>query len=126
MSVLCRTFVGFTVDFATNLKYADFRKCDAFIEQHPELDEYAYNLSKEAEGKLVLICDGMNGRYLRLVQIDQCKYGCNIDDDGNMIELKTPVISDKLLEQFKSLYKEYTGDELDVSNIKYVMWTQWY
>ena len=41
-------------------------------------------------------------------------------------EMKTPVISDKLLEQFKSLYKEYTGDELDASNIKYVMWTQWY
>ena len=126
MSVSSRIFIGVTLEFATNLKYADFRKADAFIEAHPELDEYAYNLRTEAEGKLVLICDGMNGHYLRLIQIDKCTYDTHTGYEKDMLDLANHPIPEATIQKFAELYKEYTGNNVDVDQIKYSMWTQWY
>jgi hypothetical protein len=127
MSTSSVIYTGLSVDFATNLSHADFRKADDFIEKHPELDEYAYNLcdDDEAEGKLVLICDGMNGHYLRLIQIDKC---CNdgYTTYGNVvIELPMPSISDELIDKFKALHKEYTGEDLPPEKLRYIVWTHW-
>jgi hypothetical protein len=127
MSVSSVIYTGLTVDFATNLSHADFRKADAFIEKHPELDEYAYNLynDKEAEGKLVLICDGMNGHYLRLIQIDKCCNDGHTTYGNDVIELPMPNISDELIDKFKTLYKEYTGEDLPPEKLRYIVWTHW-
>ena len=126
MSVYSRIFIGPTLEIATRLSYADFRKCDAFIEKHPELDEYAYNLSQDAVGKLVLIVDGMNGHYARLVYIDKCTYNAHQSHTSQVTELSMPQIDDELLKRMKALYEEYTGQEMKDGQIKYAIWTQWY
>lgn len=37
MSVSSRVYVGLTVEFASNLRHEDFRKCEDFIKKYPEL-----------------------------------------------------------------------------------------
>lgn len=126
MSVYSRVFVGATVELATNLKYNDFRKADAFIEKHPELDEYSYDLHKDAENKTVLICDGMNGRYLRLIHIDKCTDGAYLDHGSELVALANTTIPEHIVTTFAQIYKEYTGEDIQPEQIKYAMWTQWY
>lgn len=127
MSTSSVIYTGLSVDFATNLSHADFRKADEFIEKHPELDEYEYNLcdDEEAEGKLVLICDGMNGHYLRLIKIDKCINDAHTTYGNDVVELPMPNLPDELIATFKSLYKEYTGEDLPPEKLRYIMWTHW-
>lgn len=125
MSVECRMFVGLTVEFDHDLKYADFRRAEAFTEQYPELDEYNHN--HDFEGKLLLICDGMNGQFLRLVKVDRFVDGSSLGDSNEFIELPSHSQYDpELLDKIKQLYFEYTGKPLEDKDIKYAMWTQWY
>ncbi len=125
MSVECRMFVGLTVEFDHDLKYADFRRAEAFTEQYPELDEYNHN--RDFEGKLLLVCDGMNGQFLRLVKVDKFVDGGSLGDSNEFIELPLHSQYDpELLDRIKQLYFEYTGKPLEDKDIKYAMWTQWY
>ena len=94
MSVDCRIVVGLTLEFPGAV---DFEKVEAFTEKHPELDEYKYRFD-EREGKLLLIGDGMNGDFLRLVKVDKI-----IDEleDFDFVPLNMPsgVLSQELISQ---------------------------
>ena len=126
MSVECRIITGLTLEFARNLTHADFAKCHEFEDKHPELDEYKYDQDDRA-GKLLIICDGMNGEFLRLVQTDFICIG-DLGPKNEFVELPAPnhVFDPKLLEKMNNLYKEYTGKLPDLHEYKYAMWSQWY
>ena len=120
MSVDCRIVVGLTVEFPG---VVDFKKVDEFTKKHPELDEYEYR-SEEREGKLLLIGDGMNGDFLRLVKVDKI-----IDEitELNFEQLNMPsgVLNQELISKMSELYKEYVGEYPKNSDFKYAIWSQW-
>lgn len=122
MSVSSRILTGWTVEILDNVTHPDFAKFHAFIDMHPELDEYNY---KDVVGQTLLIVDGMNGHYLRLMKIDACQKNAYFSASRYMTELKSPELPDDILSEFQKIYKEYTGTDLQINQIKYTMWTQW-
>ena len=119
MSVDCRIVVGLTLEIPGAV---DFEKVEAFTEKHPELDEYKYRFD-EREGKLLLIGDGMNGDFLRLVKADKIIEGF---EEFDFIGLPTNhTFSPDLIQQMTDLYEEYTGTKPNPGDFKYAMWTQW-
>ena len=125
MSVESRIIIGHTINITYALTQDDFRKCDAFISKYPELDEYNYRWD-EKEKKVLMIADGMNGDYLRLVHVDKIIDGGNTGDE-DWVDLPKPALpSREVAEKLAAMYKEYTGLELTEKDIHYAMWTQWY
>jgi hypothetical protein len=125
MSVESRIIVGHTINITYALTQDDFEKSDAFISKYPELDEYNYRWN-EKEKKVLMIADGMNGDYLRLVHVDKIIDGGNTGDE-DWVDLPKPALPSKeVAERMAALYKEYTGRELTEKDIHYAMWTQWY
>jgi hypothetical protein len=126
MSVECKVIIGHTVELARDLSHEDFEKCDAFITKYPELDEYNYHRD-DMEGKLLLIGDGMNGDFLRLVIVDKYIDDASLGDSNEFFELAKPALpSMEITEKLAALYEEYTGKSLTESDIKYAIWSQWY
>ena len=124
MSVESRIIIGHTINITYDLRQDDFRKCDAFVSKYPELDEYNYRWN-EKEKKVLMIADGMNGSYLRLVHVDKIIDGGNTGDE-DWIDLPKPALpSREVAEKLAAMYKEYTGRELTEKDIHYAMWTQW-
>jgi hypothetical protein len=125
MSVECRVLIGLTLELENPVK--DFKKCHAFEEKYPELDEYNYH-RWEREGKLLLIYDGMCGEFVRLIKVDKYKDGTDIGDSNEFIELAAPdhVFDPELIEKMSKLYEEYTGKPVTLADFKYAMWSQWY
>ena len=122
MSVECKVIIGHTVELARDLSHEDFEKCDAFIDKYPELDEYNYHRD-DMEGKLLLIGDGMNGSFLRLVKVDRIIEEL---EEFDFVELPTqdqmdPIVISKMFD----LYEEYTGRRPDAADFKYAVWSQW-
>ena len=125
MSTSSRIIIGHTINIAYDLGQDDFRKCDAFVSKYPELYEYTYCWN-ELEKKVLMIADGMNGTYLRLVHIDKIIDGGNTGDE-DWVDLPKPALpSREVAEKLAAMYKEYTGRELTEKDIHYAMWTQWY
>lgn len=125
MSVESRIIIGHTINITYDLRQDDFRKCDAFVSKYPELDEYNYRWD-EKEKKVLMIADGMNGSYLRLVHVDKIIDGGNTGDE-DWVDLPKPALpSREVAEKLAARYKEYTGRELTEKDIHYAMWTQWY
>lgn len=125
MSVESRIIIGHTINITYDLRQDDFRKCDAFVSKYPELDEYNYRWN-EKEKKVLMIADGMNGSYLRLVHVDKIIDGGNTGDE-DWVDLPKPALpSREVAEKLAAMYKEYTGRELTEKDIHYAMWTQWY
>ncbi len=120
MSVDCRIVVGLTLNFPGKV---DFEKVDEFTKKHPELDEYEYHFD-EKEGKLLLIGDGMNGDFLRLVKVDKIVEEL---EEFDFVPLNMPsgVLSQELISQMSELYKEYNGEYPKNTDFKYAMWSQW-
>ena len=120
MSVDCRIVVGLTLEIPGKI---DWDKVEEFTHKHPELDEYKYHRD-EKEGKLLLIGDGMNGSFLRLVKVDKI-----IEDlyefDFVQLNMPTGVLGQNLIGQMSELYKEYTGEYPKASDFKYAAWSQW-
>lgn len=119
MSVDCRIVVGLTLEIPGKISWD---KVEDFTHKYPELDEYKYRYD-EREGKLLLIGDGMNGSFLRLVKVDKI-----IDelDDFDFVGLPiNNVPSPDLINKMSALYEEYTGTKPNSSDFKYAMWSQW-
>ena len=120
MSVDCRIVVGLTLNIPGKI---DWDKVEEFTHKYPELDEYKYRYD-EKEGKLLLIGDGMNGSFLRLVQVDRI-----IEDlyEFDFVQLNMPTGSEgqNLIGQMSELYKEYTGEYPKATDFKYAAWSQW-
>ena len=126
MSVECRILTGLTLEIQTDLKAADFRRWHEFEDKHPELDEYQYDY-RDREGKLLLIGDGMNGDFLRLIKIDKVVEGGSLGPSNEFIQLNMPegVLSQELIRTMSEIYKEYTGEYPKNTDFKYAMWSQW-
>lgn len=126
MSVECRVFTGLTIEFAKDLDSTAFKKYHEFVEKYPELDEYTYDRA-DREGKLLLIADGMNGEFIRLVQADLI-YNGSMGKANEFRELAAPgsCFDQELFKKMRELYKEYTGDYPALADFKYAMWSQWY
>ena len=129
MSCSCRILTGLTLEIQRDLKAADFAKWHEFEEQRPELNEYNYdNLGyNNLEGKLLLIGDGMNGDFLRLIMVDKLKEDATLGPTNEFYELNMPegVLSQELISKMSEIYKEYTGKHPKNSDFKYAMWSQW-
>lgn len=124
MSVNCRLFVGLTLELDRNL---DFKKVEAFSNKYLELDEYEY-ASDDKEGRLLLIGDGMNGEFLRLIQVDKFIDGGSLEYDNEFIELPAPAtcFNKELIEKMADIYEDYTDTRPALSDFKYALWSQWY
>jgi hypothetical protein len=124
MSVDCRLFVGLTLELDRNL---DFKKVEAFSIKYLELDEYEY-ASDDKEGRLLLIGDGMNGEFLRLIQVDKFIDGGSLGYDNEFIELPAPptCFNKELIEKMADIYEDYTDTRPALSDFKYALWSQWY
>ena len=119
MSVDCRIVVGLTLDIPGKV---DFEKVGEFTDKYPELDEYDYRFD-EREGKLLLIGDGMNGDFLRLVQVEKI-----IEELDEFDFVGLPMnhsYSPELIQRMSDLYEEYTGTKPNPADFKYAMWSQW-
>ena len=127
MSVSSRVVVGLTLQFKGKLSTADWRKIHAMEEKYPELDEYSYNYNDRA-GKLLLISDGMNGEFCRLIKVDKYVDGKSLGEANEFVELNMPegVLNQELISRMSELYKEFTGEYPKNTDFKYTMWSQWY
>ena len=132
MSVECRLYVGLTLELKRNLNSADFSRLSGFVEKYPELDEYAYH-DTDKEGKLLLIGDGMNGDFLRLIYVDKFIDGGSLGDSNEFIELLAPTAimparcyDKELIEKMADIYEEYTDTRPAISDFRYAIWSQWY
>jgi hypothetical protein len=133
MSVDCRIVVGLTIDlFDKELSFEDFDRIHKFIEEHPELDEYDYRYD-EREGKPLLISDGMNGDFARLVWVDKIIEPGMLGESNEYIKLSMPAgigdqyfITQHICELIR-YWEEFTGKEYDFNNsiVDYAMWSQW-
>ena len=124
MSVESRILVGLTLELERDLD--GFEKCHALEEKYPELDEYNYHI-EDREGKLLLIYDGMNSEFARLIKVDKYIDGGNMGDVNEFMELPMPgQFNPEVTNKMAALYEEYTGKPLDPKDYKYAMWSQWY
>ena len=125
MSVDCRILVGLTIELEGEID--DFGKLHDFEEKYPELDEYNYGRG-EREGKLLLIYDGMNGSFARLIKVDKIIEEGSLGDANEFFELAAPdsCFNPEVVAEMSKLYGEYTGKLATLSDFKYAMWSQWF
>lgn len=123
MSVSCRIFVGPTIELARNLTHEDFRKADDFMNKHPELDEYVGD--NNLEGRILLIADGMDGEFLRLIYVNAFQDEASLGSANEFKELEGTA-DFKVIDKMIDLYEEYTEKEFEETDLKYAMWSQWY
>ena len=125
MSVECRVLVGLTIELEGEID--DFRKLHNFEEKYPELDEYNYD-GGEREGKLLLIYDGMNGDFARLIKVDKIIDDASLGEANEFFELAAPptCFDSELVAEMSKIYEEYTGKVPTLSDFKYALWSQWY
>lgn len=127
MSVDCRVYVGLTLEFARDLTSKDFDKARELTEKHPELDMYEYH-NDDIEGKLLLIGDGMNGDFLRLIQVDVFSDDSCLGEGNEFRELAAPVhvFNKDLIEKMSDIYEEYHDHRPALTDFRYAIWSQWY
>ena len=126
MSTRSRLFIVLTIELGTDLSSADFKKLHAIEKKYPELDEYNHE-PKDREGKLLLIYDGMNSQFARLIFVDKYIEGGNLGYSNEMIELASPknMFNPEVISKMSDVYEEYTGREPILAEFKYVLWSQW-
>ena len=122
----CRIFIGLTVELARNLKPDDFRKIDDFMSKYPELDEYVGD--SNLESRILLIHDGMDGDFARLVFVDKFKDDASLGSSNEFIELAAPnhMFNPEVVSKMFDLYEEYSGRRPKAEDFKYALWSQWY
>jgi hypothetical protein len=125
MSVECRFYIGLTLEIKRDLTAADFKKYHEFIEKHPALDDYEY-YGTNKEGKLLLVSDGMNGDFLRLIKVDKFIDG-SLGSADEFIELPATAncFDEELISKMTNIYEEYTGTQPTLDDFKYAIWSQW-
>ena len=124
MSVECRVLVGLTIELERDID--DFGKLHDLEEKYPELDEYNYS-SENMEGKLLLVYDGMNGEFARLIKVEKYIDDASLGDANEFFELSNPIALDSdLIIKMSQIYSEYTGKTPELSDFKYALWSQWY
>ena len=115
MSVSCEAYIGHTVTLKTNLNGKDFDFFDDFMETHGEYNQY------DCKGKVLLVVDGMNGSYARLVYVDEHIEECWVEGK-HYFPLKNPAIPDNVYEELNKAYHLMYGKELDKTLVEYALW----
>ena len=117
MSVDCEAYIGYTVTLDTNLDSDDFEFFNNFIEAHGEYNQY------DCKGKVLLVADGMNGEYARLVFVDEHIKECWIEGK-DYFSLKSPPVSDNVYEELNKAYRAMYDMDLDRNAVEYALWFQ--
>lgn len=107
MSVDCSLYIGYTVNLKEDLSGDDFN----FFEKFDEYNRF------NCEGKAVLLVDGMNGHYARIIFVDK-----KIDDIwecNDYYKLRKGNIPDEVYNEMNKLYKAMYEKELDKDLIEY-------
>ena len=107
MSVDYKLYIGYTVNLKNDSNYEDFN----FFHNFDEYNEF------NCEGKVLLLVDGMNGEYARLIFVD--KKICDIWKCDNYYKLQKGDIPDAVYGEMNELYKAMYGKELDKGLIEY-------
>ena len=129
MSTYSRVFVGLTLDLHHNNKllHEDFKKLHELEAKYPEVAEESYD-SNDFEGKLLLIYDGMSGKFARLIFVEKVVRGASfMPGNYDMVELASKSnYNPEVITKMFNLYEEYTGNRPKAEDFKYAMWGQWY
>lgn len=107
MSVDCSLYIGYTVNLKNDLESEDFK----FFHNFDEYDEFNY------QSKVLLLVDGMNGHYARIIFVDK-----KIDDIwecDDYYKLQNANIPGEVYSEMNKLYKAMYGKELDKDLIEY-------
>lgn len=129
MSTYSRVFVGLTIDLHPNvtLLHKDFKKLHELDAKYPEIAEESYD-SNDLEGKLLLIYDGMSGKFARLILVEKVIRGASfMPGNDEIVELAAKSnYSPEVINKMSNIYEEYTGNKPKAAEFKYAMWSQWY
>ena len=117
MSVDCEAYIGYTVTLETNLNSDDFEFFWNFLEAHGEYNQY------DCKGKVLLVTDGMNGEYARLVFVDEHIRECWIEGK-DYFTLQSPPVPDNVYEELNKAYRAMYDMDLDRNLIEYALWFQ--
>lgn len=123
MSVDCTKVIGYTITLATEEKDVD--KWFNYEDEHPEIykkyTKYAFERTTPlVPGSIILIEDGMNGQYVKLVKAEVFSRNCSWpDNETEEIELKDT--SDDLTDLAEA-YEELTGNKFDRSMAHRLLW----
>lgn len=107
MSVDCEMYIGYTVNLKNDLESEDFK----FFHNFDEYDEF------NCQGKVLLLVDGMNGLYARIIFVDK-----KIDDIwecDNYYKLQNANIPDEVYSEMNKLYKAMYEKDLNKDLIEY-------
>ena len=107
MSVDCSLYIGYTVNLKEDLSGDDFDFFNNFD---------GYNRFN-CEGKVILLLDGMNGDYARIIFVDK-----KIDDIwecDDYYKLQKGNIPNEVYDEMNKLYTAMYGKELDKDLIEY-------
>ena len=109
MSVDCALYIGYTVNLKNDLSSDDFDFFNNFD---------GYN-RWNCEGKVVLLVDGMNGDYARMIFVDKKINGIWECDDYYKLQYRnTP---DEVYNELNKLYMSMYGKELNKELIEYAI-----
>lgn len=115
MSVSSDQFIGYTVTLKEDLTSDDFDFYDDFTTKYTEYDQY---IGKE---KVLLVVDGMNGLYARLVFVDTCIKD-SWANENDYIVLRNSPIPEEVYDALNKPYKLMYGKDLDKTLIEYATW----
>lgn len=118
MSVSCEMYVGYTINIKEDLTNDDFEKYEKFTRNYPE---YAERSNSEKVNKVILIDDGMNGLYARLIFVELHVKECWIEGNDYYI-LNNNQIPEAVLNALKLAYQRLCHKELDINQIEYSLW----
>lgn len=118
MSVSCEMYVGYTINIKENLTHDDFEKYEEFTRNYPEYDERS---NSEKVNKVILIDDGMNGLYARLIFVELHVPECWVEGNDYHI-LNNNQIPEEVLNALKLAYQRLCQKELDINQIEYSLW----
>ena len=116
MSVDCEAYIGYTVNIMTDLTGDNFELLEEFLEKNPE-----YNLY-DCKGKVLLVSDGMSGRYARLIFVDEHIEDCWTGDKNYFKLRQTEGIPEDVYFALNAAYKKLFNNILDVNDVEYAAW----
>lgn len=123
MGVDCTKVVGYTITITTDPE--EVSKWFNYEDEHPDIyKKYAqWSFMRTAPigiGSIILVIDGMNGNYVKLVKAEQFKYTYGWPDDENEeLELMD---TDEDLTDLAIAYEELTGKKFDRSLARRLCW----
>lgn len=123
MSVDCTKVIGYTITLATDDK--DVHKWFDYEDEHlaiyKKYSKYEFQrVTPIIPGSIILIEDGMNGQYVKLVKAEVFSRNNDWPDDENEeLELKD---TDDDLTDLAEAYEELTGNKFDRSMARRLLW----